>query len=58
MYHSLDGTNSLLLENIAREEEEECEDRDSDLLADSNKRDQSRRTNSGGDGDRNLTACQ
>lgn len=35
MYHSLNGTNSLLLENIAREEEEECEDRDWWLLADS-----------------------
>ena len=27
MYHSLNGANSLLLENIAREEEEEREDR-------------------------------
>ena len=34
MYYSLDGTNSLLLENIAREEEEECEDRDWLVLAD------------------------
>ena len=33
MYHSLDGANSLLLENISREEEEECEDRDWWVLA-------------------------
>ena len=58
MYHSLNRTNSLLLENIAREEEEECKDRDYWLLADPTESRHVKRTNSGGYCDRNLTTCQ
>ena len=58
MYHRLDGSNSLLLENIAGEEEEECEDRDYWLLADLTESRQVKHTNSGGYCDRNLTTSQ
>ena len=47
MYYSLNRTNSLLLENIAREEEEECEDRDYWLSADPTESRHVKRTNSG-----------